>query len=83
MPGQGLRGSAMVPQSGPSSFRALSKVSEEASSLEKQSSQSGDTSSANTAKAPGLVTDRVGRQSSSMVLGNIHEQVLEGSQCSR
>ena len=63
---------------GPGNLRALSKVSEEASSLEKQSS--GETSSGNTAKGPGLVTDRDGRQSTSMVLGNIHEQVLEGSQ---
>ena len=69
----------MAPQSGPGNLRALSKVSEEASSLEKQSS--GDTSSGTAAKGPGLVTDRDGRQSTSMVLGNIHEQVGECSHC--
>ena len=68
----------MAPQSGPGNFRALAKVSEEASSLEKSS---GDVSSANKVKGPGLVTDRDGRQSTSSVLGNIHERVCEHSQC--
>ena len=72
----GLR---VAPQSGPGNLRALSKVSEEASSLEKQSS--GDISSGTTVKGPGLVTDRDGRQSTSMVLGNIHEQVCGSNQC--
>ena len=66
----------MAPQSGRGNFLALSKVSEEASSLEKSS---GDVSSANKVKGPGPVTDRDGRQSTSSVLGNIHEQVCESS----
>ena len=75
---QGLHGLSMAPHLGPGNLRALSKVSEEASSLEKQSSD--ETSSANMAKGPGLVTDQDGRQSTSMVLGNIHEQVCKESQ---
>lgn len=69
-PEQKLRSLSMPPQSGPSSFSALSKVSEEASSLDRQSS--GDSAS-----GKGLMTDSQGRQSTSTVLGNIHEQVCK------
>lgn len=70
-PEQKLRGLNLPPQAGLANFRALSKVSEEASSLDKESS--GEHASGPSGR--GIVTDRDGRQGTSAVLGNIHEQV--------
>jgi hypothetical protein len=70
-PERKLRGLNLPPQAGLANFRALSKVSEEASSLDKESS--GEHASGPSVR--GVVTDRDGRQGTSAVLGNIHEQV--------
>ena len=70
-PEQKLRGLNLPPQAGLANFRPLSKVSEEASSLDKESS--GEHVSGPSGR--GIGTDRDGRQGTLAVLGNIHEQV--------
>ena len=72
-PAQNLRSLNPPPNSGPSNFKPLSKVSEETSSLEKNSS--GGETSVSGRFGKSIFTDSHGRQSTSQVLGGIHEQV--------
>lgn len=72
-PVQNLRSLNPPPSSGPSNFKPLSKVSEEASSLDKDSS--GGEASASGRSGKTVLTESHGRQSTLQVLGGIHEQV--------
>jgi len=72
-PVQNLRSLTPPPNSGPSNFKPLSKVSEEASSLEKDSSVAEASISGRSGKI--ILTESHGRQSTLKVLGGIHEQV--------
>ena len=72
-PVQSSRSLNPPPNSGPSNFKPLSKVSEETSSLDKDSSVGEASISGRSGKT--ILTNRHGRQSTSTVLGGIHEQV--------
>ena len=72
-PEDNLRGLNPPLQGAPLQLRALSKVSEEASSLERESSGKIESSTGRSGK--GIMTDSHGRESTSKVLGGIHEQV--------
>ncbi len=68
-----LRSLVLPLQGQPLKLRALSKVSEEASSLERESSGKVESSTGPSVRA--TVTDSHGREGTSKVLGGIHEQV--------
>ena len=73
-PEDSSRGLKLPPQAhGPLKMRALSKVSEEASSLERESSGRVESSTGQPVK--GVIIDSYGREGTSKVLGGIHEQV--------
>jgi len=70
---QDLRSQNPPPNSGPSNFKPLAKVSEEASLLDKDSSVGEASISGRSGKT--FLTKSDGRQSTLQVLGGIHEQV--------
>lgn len=72
-----MRGLNLPRQAEPLKLRALSKVSEGASSLERESSGMADSTTGPSGK--GVMVDSHGREGTSKVLGGIHKQV---SHCS-
>ncbi|CAL5228852.1 g12061 [Coccomyxa viridis] len=74
-PEENLHGLTLPLQGRPLKSRALSKVSEEASSLERESS--GRVESSTGRPVRGIMTDSHGREGTSKVLGGVHEQEQE------